>query len=216
MAQTSVQDRMNTGIVIRSSQKSKSFTRESGLTFKMVNIDLSISILLFQSMSHSAMTNPPPLVNMAVAYAAFKWGAINRSNNMTAQSSRLEALMYSNTWWWQFPVDFCFCVIHFGNYRSDRRVGAVKREKTGLVVCFSSPWNVLISVFYINDKKTWAALADTVKFISVDDPSHRLNNKQKYIIHTCLQISTADLGNLSLGILHYLRHLSHYTCQRMW
>lgn len=81
-------------------------------TFKMVHIDLSISvcIFLFQSLSHSAMTNPPPLVNVAVAYAAFKWGGINPSNNMAARSSGLEAVMYSNPWWWKFPADFCLAI----------------------------------------------------------------------------------------------------------
>lgn len=61
-------------------------TREADSTFKMVNIDFSISVclFLFLSVSHSVMTNPPPLVTLAVAYAAFKWGGINPSNNMTA------------------------------------------------------------------------------------------------------------------------------------
>lgn len=88
-------------------------TREPASTFKMVNIDLSISvcIFLFPSMSQPVMTNPPPLVNVAVAYAAFKWGGINPSNNVTAQSSRLDVVMHSNPWWWKFPADFCFCVL---------------------------------------------------------------------------------------------------------
>ena len=30
------------------------------------------------------MANPPPLVNVAVAYAAFKWGGINLFNGVAA------------------------------------------------------------------------------------------------------------------------------------
>ena len=88
-------------------------TRKPASTSKMVNIDLSISvcIFLFPSMSQPVMTNPSPLVNVAVAYAAFKWGGINPSNNVTAQSSRSDVVMHSNPWWWKVPADFCFCVL---------------------------------------------------------------------------------------------------------
>lgn len=44
-------------------------TRQCDSTFKMVNIDSSISVLifLFPSMSQLAVTNPPHLVNVTVA-----------------------------------------------------------------------------------------------------------------------------------------------------
>ena len=36
------------------------------------------------------MANPPPLVNVAVAYAAFKWGGINLFNDAAAPKQQVE------------------------------------------------------------------------------------------------------------------------------
>ena len=72
-------------------------TEQPDLTFKMVNIDFSLSVcaFLFPSMSQSAMTNPAHLVNVAVDCAAFKCGGINPSHDLTAPS-REEGWR----WWW--------------------------------------------------------------------------------------------------------------------
>lgn len=83
---------------IRSGQPS--LIRESDSAFKMVNIDFSISVSIFPFPIkwQSVTTASPPFVNVPVADVAFKWGGINLSNNVTAQSSSLDMELYPALW----------------------------------------------------------------------------------------------------------------------
>jgi len=74
--------------------------------------------------SQSVMTGSLPLVNVPVAYVAFKWGGINLSNDLTAQSSSMDMGMYSGLW----------CSLWMQHERV--RGAALSYESTALL-CFS-------------------------------------------------------------------------------